>query len=111
MTSIEQWLADADERFQDAASTQKRLRGDVQIMARLYSDSTTARSNSSPSCTKAQEPLVDEEKENLRKEAAEAKALRTQVQALTRKCELLTALESDGRLENTELHKVSLLFE
>ncbi|MCO5580399.1 hypothetical protein L7F22_034265 [Adiantum nelumboides] len=105
MTSIEQWLADADERFQDAASTQKRLRGDVQIMARLYSDSTTARSNSSPSCTKAQEPLVDEEKENLRKEAAEAKALRTQVQALTRKCELLTALESDGRLENTELHK------
>lgn len=31
--------------------------------------------------------------------------LQTQVSCLTRKCELLSALEKDGRLENTELHK------
>lgn len=31
--------------------------------------------------------------------------LQTQVGVLTRKCELLTALEQDGRLENTEIHK------
>lgn len=31
--------------------------------------------------------------------------LRTQVAALRRKCELLTTLEADGRLENTEIHK------
>jgi len=105
MTSIEQWLADADERFEDAASTQKRLRGDVQVMARLYAESSSERS-ASPSRSRVKEPEIDEEKENLRKEAGEAKALRTQVQVLTRKCELLTALESDGRLENTELHKV-----
>lgn len=35
----------------------------------------------------------------------ELQKLQGQISALTRKCELLTALEKDGRMENTELHK------
>lgn len=45
----------------------------------------------------------------LRDEAAKVAPLRTRLLGLERKCELLTALEADGRLENTELHKVSLI--
>lgn len=38
-------------------------------------------------------------------DTAAIQKLQTQVSSLTRKCELLSALEKDGRLENTELHK------
>ncbi|KDN38200.1 hypothetical protein K437DRAFT_259490 [Tilletiaria anomala UBC 951] len=41
----------------------------------------------------------------LREEAAKVQPLRTRMMGLERKCELLTALEADGRLENTELHR------
>lgn len=37
--------------------------------------------------------------------ASEVQKLESQVSSLTRKCELLSELEKDGRLENTELHK------
>lgn len=35
----------------------------------------------------------------------EKEKLEIQISALRRKCELLTTLEADGRLENTEIHK------
>ncbi|EPQ30883.1 uncharacterized protein PFL1_01780 [Pseudozyma flocculosa PF-1] len=37
--------------------------------------------------------------------ATELSSLRAQVATLQRKCDLLTTLETDGRMENTELHK------
>lgn len=43
--------------------------------------------------------------QELEKRAAETEVFKTRCEALQRKCELLTALESDGRLENSELHK------
>ena len=43
--------------------------------------------------------------EDLKRKEKEHKVFKTRVDALQRKCELLTALESDGRLENGELHK------
>ncbi|KAK0554988.1 hypothetical protein OC846_001845 [Tilletia horrida] len=43
--------------------------------------------------------------EELERERAVLKPLQTQVRMLTRKVEVLTVLEKDGQLENTELHK------
>ena len=36
---------------------------------------------------------------------AEREKLETQIASLNKRCELLSALEKDGRLENTELHR------
>ncbi|KAK0567848.1 hypothetical protein OC844_000049 [Tilletia horrida] len=43
--------------------------------------------------------------QELERERAVLKPLQTQVRMLTRKVEVLTVLEKDGQLENTELHK------
>lgn len=56
-----------------------------------------------PSAMAAVDPDVDK----LREQVAQIKPLQTKVMELGRKCDLLKTLEADGRLENTELHKVS----
>ena len=54
----------------------------------------TSKSSSDPSQAEAHASLLKEKEK-----------LEIQVSALKRKCELLTTLEADGRLENTEIHK------
>lgn len=120
---LEAWLSDASDRCVDNKSVIDRVVGDVEAVltrleeaerdakdAREVAESLTAAdvqsSNQGPgSCSLTH--IEDAELEDLKKKAKEHKVFKTRVDALQRKCELLTALESDGRLENAELHKVS----
>ena len=83
------WLADAESDFGAEAE-------DIGVLLDVnLADLTGGASNS--------------ELQMLKEEAAKVQPLRTRLLGMERKCELLTALEADGRLENTELHKVSLM--
>ncbi|KAJ9475651.1 DH domain-containing protein [Pseudozyma hubeiensis] len=67
-------------------------------------NATTALASASAAAANAAEPV----RAHSDAEAAlnkEKEKLEIQVSALKRKCELLTTLEADGRLENTEIHK------
>lgn len=48
---------------------------------------------------------LTKEVERLKARVKEGDTAKTEVASLTRRCEVLTALEKDGRLENTELHR------
>lgn len=116
---LEAWLSDASDRCLDNKSIIDRVAGDIEGLLQQLEEAEqdakdaeqVAQSLSAASTAPAPPapcPLVHidtSELEELRKKAKETRVFKTRVDALQRKCELLTALESDGRLENAELHK------
>lgn len=98
MRRLDDWIEEAREREKIAASDAESLAQRVRQLTEEAKKSQAETQAAGPSAARL---------EALTAEAGEAKALRGKVQALERKCELLTALEQDGRLENTALHAVS----
>ncbi|CEH12302.1 hypothetical protein CBOM_00300 [Ceraceosorus bombacis] len=98
------WIGEATEKQVIAADELVALQ---EHLARISS----AKDEAGPAETSAvlglQKDLRDleAETEGLRREVGEMKQMQSQVEVLKRKCELLTQLEKDGRLENTALHK------
>lgn len=114
---LEAWLSDASDRCLDNKQVIDRVAGDVEaVLQRLEEAERDAKDaqevaqslSAAPAPAECSLKHIDEAAlQELQKKAKEHQVFKTRVDALQRKCELLTALESDGRLENAELHKVS----
>ncbi|CAO1638739.1 unnamed protein product [Sympodiomycopsis kandeliae] len=115
---LEAWLSDASDRCVDNKSMIDRVAGEVEVLLRNLEeaeqdakDAHQVAESLKASTVSAPPPLCpllhieESQLDDLRKKAAEHAVSKTRVDALQRRCELLTALESDGRLENGELHK------
>jgi hypothetical protein len=98
---LEAWLNEASQRGADVKATLDRVAGDVESLLKKIDEVEADKSK-----VEKPAPVSTMDMDRLEKEAAEAKVLKVRCEALQRKCELLTTLESDGRLENGELHKV-----
>lgn len=100
---LEAWLSDATQRGAGVRDTLERVAGDMESLLKKIDEVEADKSRIEKAAC-----VIMPDNERLEKEAAEAKVFKVRCEALQRKCELLTTLESDGRLENGELHKVRL---
>ncbi|KAN0065296.1 hypothetical protein ACQY0O_001131 [Thecaphora frezii] len=89
--------ASADKLMELTTELEIRLASSIRMHERLLAQVVAGGGGSSSSSNNG-----GGSSEALEKQVA---SLRTQVAVLARKCELLTTLETDGRMENTELHK------
>ncbi|PWN86609.1 hypothetical protein FA10DRAFT_270161 [Acaromyces ingoldii] len=87
------------EQGDEATSSLEKLR--LELDALLERDEAQATAASS----KREMAEMAEELEKLKARVKAGDCARTELAGLTRRCELLTALEKDGRMENTELHR------
>ncbi|CAO1622447.1 unnamed protein product [Parajaminaea phylloscopi] len=106
---MENWIADASDRSADCKSSIARVAGDVEALLRLLEQSEHEREELSQGRNaivgNPGAPQLEEKVQKLERQVRESGVFKTRCEALQRKCELLTALEKDGRLENGELHK------
>ncbi|PWN39455.1 hypothetical protein IE81DRAFT_326527 [Ceraceosorus guamensis] len=98
------WIGEATEKQVVAADELVALQ---EHLARMSSAKDEARPAETSAVLGLQKDLRDLEAETvgLRRDVGEMRQMQSQVEVLKRKCELLTQLEKDGRLENTALHK------
>ncbi|PWN53524.1 hypothetical protein IE53DRAFT_338631 [Violaceomyces palustris] len=82
-----------------------RILQNLQERLTRWSVSSSTSRNSSERTPPTEERDRQEEIQKLKQEIRSLEPLKTQLRSLKRKCELLTTLEIDGRMENTELHK------
>lgn len=101
---METWIADASDRSADCKSSIGRIAGDVEALLCRLDESEIERETLSRPPAEMSRAKV-QRLEDLEKQVRETSVFKTRCEALQRKCELLTALERDGRLENGELHK------
>uniref|UniRef100_V5ESS8 DH domain-containing protein n=1 Tax=Kalmanozyma brasiliensis (strain GHG001) TaxID=1365824 RepID=V5ESS8_KALBG len=88
LQKLESLFTDVDARWISSIRMHNRIVHDLNV-------ATTALASQAPTTTPAHEDALRSEKSKLEH----------QLSALKRQCELLTTLEADGRLENTEMHK------
>ncbi|TKY88305.1 hypothetical protein EX895_002657 [Sporisorium graminicola] len=97
---LEFLFADVDAKWISSIRMHNRIVHDLNTAtAALAASSTAAAAQASQSNAPTQSPEADASL------VKEKQKLELQLSALKRKCELLTTLEADGRLENTEIHK------
>ena len=90
LKKLEFLFSDVDTKWISSIRMHNRIMHDLSTATSALSTAQT----SSSSHSEAEASLLKEKEK-----------LEIQVSALKRKCELLTTLEADGRLENTEIHK------
>lgn len=90
---VETWIEESEGRGKETRGLIGKVAGDVEMLLARVEEKERERDGEATAAAAKGE--------------AEARVLRTRCEALQRKCELLTALEKDGRLENAALHTVS----
>ncbi len=99
------WLMDAERDFGAEETDLSVLLVDPSELPQPPATPAPVQDDAELQRLRSNEAALKLEIESLRSEAQQLQPLKTKVLGLERKCELLTALEADGRLENTELHK------
>jgi len=95
MKNLEFLFKDVDAKWISSIRMHNRIMHDLNNATSALAASQASESSSVGQGAEAQTSLLKQEKETLE----------IQLSALKRKCDLLTTLEADGRLENTEIHK------
>lgn len=112
---VEDWIEGAKERGVASRSMIAKIAGDVEYLLRCLDEDESMLLQSSDAAGQPREAkdsvsnaaALEAANAEVEVKTREAGVLRTRCEALQRKCELLGALEKDGRLENGALHKVS----
>ncbi|KAJ1021190.1 hypothetical protein NDA16_003976 [Ustilago loliicola] len=94
LKKLEFLFADVDAKWISTIRMHNRIMHDLNNAASALTSAQATRASPDPSDSAAHASLLKEKEK-----------LEVEVSALKRKCELLTTLEADGRLENTEIHK------
>ncbi|CCF47991.1 hypothetical protein NDA11_002901 [Ustilago hordei] len=94
LKKLEFLFTDVDAKWISTIRMHNRIMHDLTNVSSALAAAQTSKSSSDPSQAEVHASLLKEKEK-----------LEIQVSALKRKCELLTTLEADGRLENTEIHK------
>lgn len=106
---METWIADTSDRFVDSKASISRVAGDVEVLLQRLEEYERELEDGGgqeeTTETAAAAAAAMKRVQELEAKVKESSVYRTRCEALQRKCELLTALEKDGRLENGELHK------